>query len=830
MKDLISRMGEKENFSWEEFVGEHAALQPAYTWVWNAPIRRDEVRKQLDEMLEAGIRTVYILPEPKNFRIYNERIHMAQEYLSAEFFEELRYAIEYALNIGMSCWMYDEGGWPSGSACGAVIEKYPELCRKSLCVRKVRWTEGEEYRPGERAVAAFMEKSDGRKNRVRPGERAKADCEIQEYYVRWHEGMNVDSLDEAIGRAFVESTHERYERYLGDLLGKEGRNGKLPMMFTDEPGAGRYAWPRGFEKRFAEKYGYDIAPFLPILLNEDEETDEAGVRARIDYRQLAGEMFRDNYFRPIHEWCRKNRVLSTGHLDIDHRTDGCLFHNYGSVLNQLREMDVPGVDVIWGQITQPKNNEPPCEEGNGFFPRFAASAAVQSGGKYAVSESFAVYGAGLVGEEMRYVINHQLVRGINLFNFMSMSYGKTDAVPAVMRPAFLSEMPGYAHLRAINDYTARAGYLMQLGESGVRTAVYLPNRDIWAAGSCGQSAADAFDRLGQELERRQVEFDVIDDDGIRMAERADGALLLGNARYERILIPECRYMPEDVRAKIEGMSGEAVPSVGCSSEMVRVRTRIMEDGSRLFMLFNESGAEIEADISLPVDGYVCRLDPEQLRAETASADLKGIRIVSGGAEFFLCSRERLKEADPPIDSRRMLACPEKFTFRKQRTTWLDERGIHTEKVSDMDIPVSLGCWQEIAGREFSGEAVYTAKIGLDHPLKTGKLYEVDLGRVEASARVFVNGKYAGTAWAEPKRVRFDGSAADGGRMLTIEIEVADTLANQFITQPMDQMYPASELGPYQDRLRVLEEKAPIGGLYGPVVLYELTEKNGGGER
>lgn len=829
MKDLICRMGEKENFSWKEFIGEHAALQPAYTWVWNAPILREEIRKQLDEMLEAGIRTVYILPEPKNFRAYNERIHMAQEYLSAEFFEEMRYAIEYALDIGMSCWMYDEGGWPSGSACGAVIEKHPDLCRKSLCVREARWAKGEAYRPGERTIAAFALKSDGERSKVRPGEWAKEDCRIAEYYVRWHEGMVVDSLDEEVGRAFVESTHNQYEKYLGDLFGTEGRPGKLPMMFTDEPGAGRYAWPRGFEKRFSEKYGYDIAPFVPVLLNEDEETDEAGIRARIDYRQLAGEMFRDHYFRPIHEWGRKNHVLSTGHLDIDHRTDGCLFHNYGSVLNQLREMDVPGIDVIWRQITKPKENEPACEEGNGFFTRFAASAAAQSGGKYAVSESFAVYGAGLVGEEMRYVINHQLVRGINLFNFMSMSYGKTDAVPAVMRPAFLSEMPGYAHLRAINDYTARACYLMQLGESGVRTAVYLPNRDIWAAGSCGRSAIAAFDRLGQELERRQVEFDVIDDDGIRMAKRVDGALHLGNAKYERILIPECRYMPEDVRDKLEGISGEAAASVGSSSEMVRVRTRLMDEGRRIYMLFNESGREIKADISIPYDGNICRLDLDHLRAESVSADLKGVKLVSGGAEFYLCSKTKLNESEAPIKSRQAIAQINEFAFRKLRTAWLDERGIHAEKRLEADIPAKTGCWQELVGREFSGEAVYAAEID-SALLKLGKLYELDLGKVESSARVFINGKYAGTAWAEPKCVRFNADAAGKDGRLTIEIEVANTLANQFTTQPLDKMFPSSELGPYQERLKVLEENAPVGGLYGPVVLYELTEQNGGGVR
>jgi len=830
VKDLIARMYEQEAFSLEEYRGNHASLQPAYTWVWNAPIQRDEVRKQLDDMMAAGIRTVYILPEPKNFRIYNERIHMKQEYLSEPFFEVLRYALEYALSIGMSCWMYDEGGWPSGSACGQVIRERPELCRKSLEVRTITLDAGKEYQPGEGALAAFCSASDGRLNMIGPGHRAEMTCELSEYYVKRHGGMIVDSLDEEIGSVFVESTHEKYGKYLGDLFAKTDENGKiiegsgrLPMMFTDEPGAGRYAWPRNFETRFKEKYGYDVEPFLPVILDDQNDADEDGIRARIDYRQLAGELFRDNYFKPIHDWCRRNHVLSTGHLDIDHLTDGCLYHNYGSVLNQLREMDVPGIDVIWRQIQRPEGEEPPCREGNGFFPRFASSAAVQRGGKYAVSESFAVYGAGLVGEEMRYVINYQLVRGINLFNFMSASYGKTDAVPAVMRPAFVSEMPGYAHLKAVNDYTARACYLMQLGESGVRTALYLPNRDIWAGGKIRENAIAEFDRLGREMEARQIEFDIIDDDGIRMARRVGGELHLGNARYACVIVPECSRMPEDVREKMSGMKQEAVPAVICDCASVRIRTRIMEDGSKICMLFNESGEEQTINATLPGNGFVYRLDAENARTERTANVLNDLTLVSGEALFYLCADRKIDEAEEMITGRRAIAVPDRFAFRKKRDARLDERGIHDRVYDESGAACRLGCWQDLVGRDYSGEAIYTAELELKHPLEAGKLYELELGRVECSARAAINGHEIGIAWAEPKRILFDGRIAQGERKLQIEIEVANTLANQFSTQPLEKMYPASELGPYQDRLNELEADAPIGGLYGPVVLNELIQ-------
>lgn len=826
MNDLIRLMRIQETFSWERFAGRNAAFQPAYTWVWNAPVRREEVRKQLDDMFAAGIQTIYILPEPENFRAYNKRIHMEQEYLSEAFFAELRYAIEYALSIGMNCWMYDEGGWPSGSACGQVISKHPELCRKSIDVRQIPLKAGEAYSPGEYAIAAFAEDSDGAKTMVSPGTKVESGCCLAEYYVQWHAGMVVDSLDEDVGEAFVASTHEKYREFLGDLFPKPDENGgksgrDLPMMFTDEPGAGRYAWPRNFEDRFRKRFGYDIAPFVPVIRDDGADADEAGIQARIDYRQLAGEMFRDHYFRPIHEWCRKNNILSTGHLDIDHRTDGCLYHNYGSVLNQLREMDVPGIDVIWSQITRPANGGLACAEGNGFFERFASSAAAQSGGKLAVSESFAVYGAGLVGEEMRYVINHQLVRGINLFNFMSASFGKQDAIPLVMRPAFVSEMPGYSHLRAVNDYTARACYLMQLGEPGVRAALYLPNRDLWAGGKYTERAAAAFDEMGRSLEAQQIEFDVIDDDGIRMAELAGDELRLGRARYQSIYVPECRFMPEDVKQIIHGMKQTAEPVIACSSRDIRVRTRNMEDGSLLLMLFNESGKTQQADIGLPESDYVYLLDAENARAEKAEHALNGLMFAPGEARFYLLSRSSIPEAEDPCVCRKVVVLLDQFTFRKKRGAWLDQNGIHDRAYEEEGISCGLGCWQTIVGAAYSGEAVYSAQVRLHHPLEARKLYELDLGRVECSARVTVNGKEAGFAWAEPKRVIFDGELAEGDMLLEIEIEVANTLANQYNRIRPESMHPASEIGPYQERLQDLEANAPVGGLYGPVILSEM---------
>ncbi len=812
MDSLVNRFHSNECFDLSEFLKTSTSLQPAYAWIWNAPIRRDEVRRQIDGMLRAGIRTLYILPEPKEFRNYNQRIHMEEDYLTDEFFREVRHALEYALSLGMNCWLYDEGGWPSGSACGQVVKKRPDLCPKSLEMRTLSISAGETYQPGERAIAAFLKDSS---ERIRPGCVMEAAGEIEEYYAMHQGGIGVDPLDEDLGREFVESTHEKYTRFLGDIMNR------LPMMFTDEPSAGFYPWPRHFEESFREAYGYDIADYAPVLKYDAQDTDAAGTQARIDYLELAGRLFRKNYFLPIHEWCRRNHVLSTGHLNYDNFTDGCMANGYGSALSLLREMDVPGVDVIWRQIMLPAADNADFVDGCRFFPLFPSSAAAQTGGKLAVSESFAVYGAGLTGEEIRFILHHQLVRGINVFNFNSMSYGKTGAAPSVIRPIFNSEMPGYDHLRAVNDYTARISYLMQLGEPGARTALYLPNRDIWAGGTRRERAVRAFEALGRSLEEQQIEFDVIDDEGIRSGKIVGNELHLGIAVYRCILAPECEFMPEDIREIIGMLDNrpEASVSGGCSS--LRVRTRVMPDGGRLWMLMNESSEAQTMNLMLPCEGAVYLLDADSARIEKSSPALNGLTLRSGEAQFFLYSPAPIDGAQSPATGRKLITTLDRFTVRKKREAWLDADGLHDRMVCQEPVSCGTGGWDALFGEDFSGEAVYTAHVALSEPIRAGVRYELDLGRVECSARIKADGAEIGTVWSSPKRILFDGSILCGKKEFVLEIELANTLANQYRKNPPETLYPAEDIGPYQERMKAIEESAPRGGLYGPAALYEL---------
>ena len=130
---------------------------PIYSWVWNSPISKNLIIEQIDIMERNGIRGMYIIPEPPEFRPNSMVTYMTPDYLSDEFFDLVEFSVNYAKTKGMLVWLYDEGGWPSGAACGKVVELHPECCSKIIVESEVEIKAGEMYQPHSDILCAFTE-------------------------------------------------------------------------------------------------------------------------------------------------------------------------------------------------------------------------------------------------------------------------------------------------------------------------------------------------------------------------------------------------------------------------------------------------------------------------------------------------------------------------------------------------------------------------------------------------------------------------------------------------------------------------------------------------
>lgn len=80
-------------------------------WFWNDKVTKQEIKRQIKEMADQGIKGFYI----------HSRQGLQQPYLSEAFFEAIDVAIESAEEHGLVVCFYDEYPYPSGIAGGEVV-------------------------------------------------------------------------------------------------------------------------------------------------------------------------------------------------------------------------------------------------------------------------------------------------------------------------------------------------------------------------------------------------------------------------------------------------------------------------------------------------------------------------------------------------------------------------------------------------------------------------------------------------------------------------------------------------------------------------------------
>ena len=112
------------------------AYTPIPFWFLNDRLEPDELRRQLRDFCDHGVYGVVLHP----------RMGMdpGVAYLSPAFFDGLRVAVETAAALDMRAVLYDEGMYPSGSACGLVVKDHPELASRGIalvfaCASREEW-------------------------------------------------------------------------------------------------------------------------------------------------------------------------------------------------------------------------------------------------------------------------------------------------------------------------------------------------------------------------------------------------------------------------------------------------------------------------------------------------------------------------------------------------------------------------------------------------------------------------------------------------------------------------------------------------------------------
>ena len=742
------------HFDLNEFFSPDNRYYPVYSWMWNEALSKDEIKRQLDEMYERNIRGVYVIPLPKDFRPKTMTTNLQPSYLSDGYFEMLSFAADYAKGKNMTFWLYDEGGWPSGNANFLVTKDDSSL--------KLRHIE---------------------KGRVKKSNRSDL--------------TNIETTQK-----FISLTHEKHKEKMGESFSSLG-----PLVFTDEPTVSALPFTKSIRKEYKKRTGKRLSARKIARQNDPE--------FNIIYHDICADLFAENYFVPIKKWCNSNGLLSAGHLDKDNEPYG-FRKSFHHPLRQLRLLDVPGVDVISGQIMPGTD----C----GFFPRLASSASEQSGSGLSLTESLSVYGT-MTYEQMRYILGYQLVRGINILNFMLLMYDENGYYALRQRPAFSKHLPGGEFLGEFNRYMASLQYIMQLGKPHTKCALYLPMRSLWAHDSDTDIALENYEKIGRDIERNHSQFDIIDDDLILACndeKLQKGIIAMGRAEYTRVYIPADKYMPTEVKRRLEIFrnggghiyrkdNAEFFPELEISGDngLLRVHKRTYDHGD-IYLIFNESDHKIKAEIALPKSAKELDALKHKVYALADSYSFE-----SGEIKIFIASCDTTKE-DKPYSYGNKICKVEDFRIRPIKKLSLSQSGMSYDYMTDAEQDTKCGDWSTLYGNDFSGKCQYRASFTFEGD---GKDLLLSLGKVCYSCEVALNGKKIADLFMPPYETIIDKSLIRKENELVIS--VSNTASNAFVNFDPPSEWQEKHIGPYHKKALEFEKKLLLGGLLGDVEIYQI---------
>lgn len=435
----------------QNFANPPQMFWPRPLWFWNdtgvtIPTVKDQMRQARDRSRYGGFG---ILPFGKRF---------SPAYLSAEYFEVYGAALEQAKALGMVLSLYDEYGFPSGSAgaqnssdTSLFAQRWPELTIKRLDKHEWDVSPGPFAVdiPGAGRVASVVAMERDRLERVHLTDR------VRDRHLEWQvpegnwkvmaflcvkDGDPIcDYLNPEAADRFIEITHQAYYNRFKEHFGST-----IDSTFFDEPtlyrAQGR-TWTDQFNEKFRKKHGFDPRPYYPALWYDIGPETAAARNYLFGFRS---ELYAEGFTRRIQDWCRAHGIAATGHQDQEEVVNPVSVS--GDLMKCFKHLEIPGIDKIGG--------DRPAER----FYKVVSSAAYNWDRALVMSETYGAMGD-LPWSEMYTVAMEQYTKGINLLIPHAVWYNDANVT---FKPELSWRSPVYAeHLPEFNTFLARLNVLLQ---------------------------------------------------------------------------------------------------------------------------------------------------------------------------------------------------------------------------------------------------------------------------------------------------------------------------------------------------------------------------------
>ncbi len=475
-------------------------------------------------------------------------------------------AVTEAKRAGMSLWLYDERGYPSGVAGGITMRGHPEFEARGLLIADTTSDGGPvalDMPPGKRVLAAAFPVRDGIIAMDKP---VDLSAQVKDNRLQWQapaghwhvmaitEDMLYEGTHAALSLAdklpyinmlmpeptvrFLEVTHDRYAAHLGNDLGRY-----FVSTFTDEPSLMSMflrsmpyrvlPWAPDLPAEFRKRRGYVLETVLPALV---VDAGGEGQRARYDFWNTVGDLVSENYFGQIQQWCHRHNVASGGHLLME-ESIAAHVPLYGDFFRCARRLDAPSIDCLTSIPAQVP----------WFIARLMGSVADLEGRTVTMCEtsdhSQRYRPAGdtrpvriVTEDEIRGTCNRLVFGGINTITSYYSFQNLSDE-----------------QLQRINLHVGRCCTMLTGGHQVADIAVLYPIESIWpqfspatqgASGSPGpMRIQNTYRVVSDSLYGANRDFTYVDSRALAEAKVEKGVLVHGELRWRVVVLPHGDTLP-----------------------------------------------------------------------------------------------------------------------------------------------------------------------------------------------------------------------------------------------------------------------------------------------
>ena len=586
------------------------------------------------------------------------------------------------------------------------------------------------------------------------------------------EGLVIDHFDRKAVHNYLAHIEQAFERT------------KTPYphtFFNDSYEVADATWTPSLFDEFEKRRGYRLQDYLIQLT-------EGNPKIVSDYRETLGDLLLENFTQQWTAWAHSHGAITRNQA---HGSPANLIDCYAAV--DIPEIEGFGLSEFGIRGLRQDPGKTRKNDSDFSMLKYAPSAAHICGKPYTSSETFTWltehFRTSL--SQLKPDIDLMFCAGVNHMFFHGTAYSpKDDPWPGWKFYASIDMSPTNSIWRDapyFMQYVERCQSFLQMGQPDNDFLVYLPIRDMWQKQTDKLLMQFSIHQMGKlapefiqailDIERAGFDCDYVSDQYLMTTELKDGMLqTAAGTRYKGLVIPECQMMPEDLRLHIEQLRAQGAHVIYGTkaadlSAAARPEAMKQECGLKAIRRRNATGYhyfianltpnDIEDDVALAVPfKAACFFNPLNGDITPAIINEQGLIHLSlrSGESIILQTyneapeqttsslldnlAEIYRHVSPAPQQVYPLSGPWKLSFTEE-----------SPRVAKTFQLPKLQTWETLdddSARVTMGTGVYTTRVKLTRrDLKGANDWQIDLGDVRESARVYINGQLIGCAWSVP---------------------------------------------------------------------------------